>query len=327
MLGDRNSNCLNLYYDELGRITQISGEQQRPCIRLHYELAAHPRRVTQIYQHFPETAPLLLRRYRYDEAGDLNGVYDSTGHLLREFAYDENHCMTLHRQPGGEGYYYQWSWYEGPDDAAWRVTGHHTDSGEQYRLAWSPASRRLCVTDGLGRTRYHQWDAQNQVTAYRDEAGQVTTFRWSDEERLLLGMTDAQGGKWRYVYDRQGHITETHDPLGRVAQTQWHPVWHQPETEVDAAGNSWCCEYDERGNLLAVTDPLQQNTRYQYDRHGQGGADNRCARGNKYLQWNEDGQLMRHTDCSGSQTASVLRRTHAADTDDRRAEPQHALRV
>ncbi|GHM53372.1 hypothetical protein ECZU51_20420 [Escherichia coli] len=75
------------------------------------------------------------------------------------------------------------------------------------------------MTDGLGRTRYHQWDAQNQVTAYRDEAGQVTTFRWSDEERLLLGMTDAQGGKWRYVYDRQGHITETHDPLGRVAQT------------------------------------------------------------------------------------------------------------
>ncbi len=125
----------------------------------------------------------------------------------------------------------------------------------------------------------------------------------------------------------RGHITETHDPLGRVAQTQWHPVWHQPETEVDAAGNSWCCEYDERGNLLAVTDPLQQNTRYQYDRHGRG-ADNRCAGGgNKYLQWNEDGQLMRHTDCSGSQTALVLRRTHAADTDDRRAEPQHALRV
>ena len=303
MLGDRNSNCLNLYYDELGRITQISGEQQRPCIRLHYELAAHPRRVTQIYQHFPETAPLLLRRYRYDEAGDLNGVYDSTGHLLREFAYDENHCMTLHRQPGGEGYYYQWSWYEGPDDAAWRVTGHHTDSGEQYRLAWSLASRRLCVTDGLGRTRYHQWDAQNQVTAYQDEAGQVTTFRWSDEERLLLGMTDAQGGKWRYVYDRQGHITETHDPLGRVAQTQWHPVWHQPETEVDAAGNSWCCEYDERGNLLAVTDPLQQNTRYQYDRHGQVVQITDARGGNKYLQWNEDGQLMRHTDCSGSQTA------------------------
>ncbi|WP_105284753.1 RHS repeat-associated core domain-containing protein [Escherichia sp. MOD1-EC5495] len=303
MLGDRNSNCLNLYHDELGRITQISGEQQRPCIRLHYDLAAHPRRVTQIYQHFPDTAPLLLRRYSYDAAGQLTGVYDSTGHLLREFAYNANHCMTMHRQPGGEGYYYQWGWYEGPDDAAWRVTGHHTDSGEQYRLAWSLAARRLCVTDGLGRTRYHQWDAQNQVTAYRDEAGQVMTFRWSDEERLLLGMSDAQGGRWRYVYDRQGHITETHDPLGRVSQTQWHPVWHEPETEVDAGGNSWRCEYDERGNLLAVTDPLQQSTRYQYDRHGQVVQITDARGGNKYLQWNEDGQLMRHTDCSGSQTA------------------------
>ncbi|MBY7187904.1 DUF6531 domain-containing protein [Escherichia ruysiae] len=303
MLGDRNSNCLNLYHDELGRITQISGEQQRPCIRLHYDLAAHPRRVTQIYQHFPDTAPLLLRRYSYDAAGQLTGVYDSTGHLLREFAYNANHCMTMHRQPGGEGYYYQWGWYEGPDDAAWRVTGHHTDSGEQYRLAWSLAARRLCVTDGLGRTRYHQWDAQNQVTAYRDEAGQVMTFRWSDEERLLLGMSDAQGGRWRYVYDRQGHITETHDPLGRVSQTQWHPVWHEPETEVDAGGNSWRCEYDERGNLLVVTDPLQQSTRYQYDRHGQVVQITDARGGNKYLQWNEDGQLMRHTDCSGSQTA------------------------
>ncbi|MED9612620.1 DUF6531 domain-containing protein, partial [Escherichia marmotae] len=302
MLGDRNSNCLNLYYDDRGRITEIRGEQQRPCIRLYYELAAHPRRVTQIYQHFPDTAPLLLRRYNYDEAGHLNGVHDSTGHLLREFAYDENNCMTLHRQPGGEGYYYQWGWYEGPDDAGWRVTGHHTDSGARYRLDWRMAERVVCVTDGAGRTRFHQWDAQNQVTAYQDEAGQVMTFRWSDEERLLLGMTDAQGGKWRYVYDRLGHITETHDPLGRVAQTQWHPVWHEPETEVDAAGNSWRCEYDERGNLLTVTDPLQQNTRYQYDRHGQVVQITDARGGNKYLQWNEDGQLTRHTDCSGSQT-------------------------
>ncbi|MUW42054.1 MULTISPECIES: RHS repeat-associated core domain-containing protein [Shigella] len=273
MLGDRNSNCLNLYYDDRGRIVEISGEQQRPCIRLYYELAAHPRRVTQIYQHFPETALLLLRRYSYDEAGHLNGVYDSTGHLLREFAYDENHCMTLHRQPGGEGYYYQWGWYEGPDDAAWRVTGHHTDSGEQYRLAWDLAQRRLCVTDGLGRTRYHQWDAQNQVTAYQDEAGQVTTFRWSDEERLLLGMTDPQGGKWRYVYDLQGHITETHDPLGRVEQAQWHPVWHQPETEVDAAGNLLGRRAGERATAENSVVPFNRlmsyrGVHYRYDEFG-----------------------------------------------------------
>ncbi|EMC9590583.1 RHS repeat protein [Salmonella enterica] len=303
MLGDRNSNCQHLTYDNHGRLVEISGDRQRPCIRLHYELAAHPQRVTRIFRHYPEGEPELLRRYRYDEAGRLNGVVDNAGQYQREFAYDDNDCMTMHREPGGERYYYTWAWFEGPDDAAWRVTGHHTDSGEQYRLDWNLAERSLCVTDSLGRTRCHWWDAQGLVTAYRDEAGQMTTFRWSDEERLLLGMTDAQGGKWRYVYDRLGHLTETHDPLGRVEQTQWHPVWHQPETEVDAAGAAWRYEYDERGNLQAVIDPLHQRTVYGYDRHGQVVRITDARGGDKYLQWNEDGQLMRHTDCSGSQTA------------------------
>ncbi|WP_137470992.1 hypothetical protein, partial [Escherichia coli] len=66
----------------------------------------------------------------YDEAGHLNGVYDSTGHLLREFAYDENHCLTRPRQPGGEGSYYHGGWYEVPDDAAVRATGDAAAGGE-----------------------------------------------------------------------------------------------------------------------------------------------------------------------------------------------------
>lgn len=175
MLGDRNSNCQHLTYDNHGRLVEISGDRQRPCIWLHYELAAHPQRVTRIFRHYPEGEPELLRRYRYDEAGRLNGVVDNAGQYQREFAYDDNDCMTMHREPGGERYYYSWAWFEGPDDAAWRVTGHHTDSGEQYRLDWNLAERSLCVTDSLGRMRCHWWDAQGLVTAYRDEAGQMTT--------------------------------------------------------------------------------------------------------------------------------------------------------
>ncbi|EEO0898005.1 type IV secretion protein Rhs, partial [Salmonella enterica subsp. enterica serovar Enteritidis] len=66
MLGDRNSNCQHLTYDNHGRLVEISGDRQRPCIRLHYELAAHPQRVTRIFRHYPEGEPELLRRYRYD---------------------------------------------------------------------------------------------------------------------------------------------------------------------------------------------------------------------------------------------------------------------
>ncbi|MGU0171095.1 hypothetical protein ACVXG8_01230 [Escherichia coli] len=32
------------------------------------------------------------------------------------------------------------------------------------------------MTERTGGARHHQWDAQNQVTAYQDEAGQVTTL-------------------------------------------------------------------------------------------------------------------------------------------------------
>ncbi|MBA8189623.1 RHS repeat protein [Escherichia coli] len=49
--------------------------------------------------------------------------------------------------------------------------------------------------------------------------------------------------------------------------------------------------------------------------------------GNKYLQWNEDGQLMRHTDCSGSQTARFYDERTRLIRMTERAEPQHALRV
>ncbi|EOF5702114.1 RHS domain-containing protein, partial [Salmonella enterica] len=232
--------------------------------------------------------------YSYDRSGYLTGrsgqmydhdryYYDKAGNLLDN---EGQGPVMSNRLPGcGRDRYGYNEW------------------GEQYRLDWNLAERSLCVTDSLGRTRCHWWDAQGLVTAYRDEAGQMTTFRWSDEERLLLGMTDAQGGKWRYVYDRLGHLTETHDQLGRVEQTQWHPVWHQPETEVDAAGAAWRYEYDERGNLQAVIDPLHQRTVYGYDRHGQVVRITDARGGDKYLQWNEDGQLMRHTDCSGSQTA------------------------
>lgn len=170
MLGDRNSNCQHLTYDNHGRLVEISGDRQRPCIRLHYELAAHPQRVTRIFRHHPEGEPELLRRYRYDEAGRLNGVVDNAGQYQREFAYDDNDCMTMHREPGGERYYYTWAWFEGPDDAAWRVTGHHTDSGEQYRLDWNLAERSLCVTD---KVLYYHTDVNGAPEEMTDGGGNI----------------------------------------------------------------------------------------------------------------------------------------------------------
>ncbi|MGS9179512.1 hypothetical protein ACQWHJ_25930, partial [Salmonella enterica subsp. enterica serovar Infantis] len=78
-LRDRNSHCQHQTDDNHGRLLEIRGDRKRPSIRLHYELAAHPQRVTRIYRHNPEGHPELLRRNRNDEAGRLNGVVDNAG--------------------------------------------------------------------------------------------------------------------------------------------------------------------------------------------------------------------------------------------------------
>ena len=316
--GDRHHHSHTLHYDPAGRICQLIDDEKRNGLILHYEYPEHARRVSRIERRFPDNTHETLMRYRFNARGELTEVRSGQDHLLRQFAYDEHRNMTMHRLAEGEAFHYRWAWFEGPDDAAWRVTEHWTDSGEHYRLDWHLAQRRLCVSDSLGRTRAHHWNAQGQITRYEDELGHVSHFQWS-EERLLLGMTDALGGQWRYVYDRQGHLTETHDPLGRVEQTQWHEVWHTPLLEVNAAGHAWRHVYDERGNLIATSDPHQQHTLYHYDGHGLVIKITDPRGGHNHLRWNEDGQLIRHTDCSGYETAwfydgrgLLTRRTNAA---------------
>nr|WP_252399902.1 RHS repeat-associated core domain-containing protein [Escherichia coli] len=240
MLGDRNSNCLNLYYDELGRITQISGEQQRPCIRLHYELAAHPRRVTQIYQHFPETAPLLLRRYRYDEAGDLNGVYDSTGHLLREFAYDENqydrHGQVVQiTDARGGNKYLQWN----EDGQLMR----HTDcSGSQTAWFYDERTRLIRMTD-----------AQSHSTRYGyDDSGHLT--------EVIL----ADGRTVNYQSDAAGRLVKYTSPMGRI--TRWQRDGQgRVRSRTDAMGRRTAFGYDAYGRLVTLTNENGERYRFRHD--------------------------------------------------------------
>ncbi len=301
-MGDRHQHSHTLHYDQAGRLRLLTDEEQRNGLIFHYEHPEHARRVSRIERRLPDDTYETLMHYGFNKCGELTDVRNSQHDLLRQFAYDDHHNMTMHRLPEGDVCHYRWAWYEGPDDDAWRVTEHWTDSGEHYRLDWHLPERRLCVSDSLGRLRHHHWNARGQITRYQDELGHISHFQWS-EDRLLLGMTDAQDGQWRYVYDRQGHLTETHDPLGRTEQTQWHEVWHKPLLEVNAAGHTWQHLYDERGNLIATRDPHQQQTLYHYNGHGLITKITDPRGGHNHFRWNEDGQLIRHTDCSGYDTA------------------------
>ncbi len=77
----------------------------------------------------------------------------------------------------------------------------------------------------------------------------MTTFRWSDEERLLLGMTERRAANGAMCMTGRG-ISRRRRPAGAGGTDTVAPGVAPAGNEVDAAGNSWCCEYDERGNLL-----------------------------------------------------------------------------
>ena len=306
LLGDRNRNTITLHYDAHGRLTDLVGELNRPHLRLVYDPAlsathAGHRRPTHIERCHPDNTPETLVRYRYDTLGQLTEVCSPDDQLLRQFAYDAGQRMILHRLPEGEVCHYRWAQLQGPDETAWRVIEHWTGSGEHYHLHYNLPERALKVSDSLGRTRYHQWNAAGQITRYQDELNRISRFVWS-EARQLLAFTDAEGSTWRYTYDRFGHLTETHDPLGRATQTTWHTIWHEPLTETNTAGHTWRHVYDEQGNRIATADPERGITRTQYDTFGQPIKITDARGGHTSLLWNEDGQLMRHSDCSGALT-------------------------
>ncbi|QCP54368.1 type IV secretion protein Rhs [Trinickia violacea] len=304
LLGDRNRNALRLHYDDDGRIVRIMDNPQTLCVLLHYDERTHRRRVARIERRYGESLrdTVVLAQYRYDAAGDLAEVLDAAGHTLRQFAYDKGRRMVMHRLRAGLVCHYRWGHFVGPTGEEWRVTEHWTDSGDHYWLDHDPVARRLTVSDSLGRTSRHEWNAQYQVTRYEDELGQVSCFEWNDE-RQLVSMTDAQGGVWRWSYDDAGRLASSTDPLGRVTQTQWHPAWSLPLMELDAAGQPWRYVYDDRGNSVMEIDPLMQRTVIRYDAWGQPVQITDARGGNRVLQWTNDGQLARHTDCSGSQTS------------------------
>ncbi|WNW12477.1 RHS repeat-associated core domain-containing protein [Pseudomonas sp. DTU_2021_1001937_2_SI_NGA_ILE_001] len=297
LLGERNDNRIHLDYDDQGRLRRLRDNHSQVQVELGYS-ERWPGRVSHIERLYPDQEREVLCRYAYDAQGDLAEVYDANGQLRRRFAYDQGRRMIEHQRPGGLRCFYTWGWV---DNREWRVVRHWTDDGDEYHYDYDLQAGRTTVRDGLGRSSTRVWNAQHQVTEYRDHLDHTWRFDW-DDERQLIGATDPQGGQYRFDYDDAGNLTASLDPLGRRTSTLWLEHWALPLAETDAAGQTWQYRYDARGNCIRETDPLGQATRYRYDAHGQVVEIIDAADKRKQLQWNAFGQLVQHTDCSGYPT-------------------------
>lgn len=198
-----------------------------------------------------------LRRYSYDEHGNLTGVVNASGLPLR-FSYDS------------EG----------------RLTGWEDRNGQFYRYAYNEHGQ--CVSgEGPGGALSGTFAYEPAVTRWTDASGATITYEFTESGRLAA-VTDSLGHTTRQEYDVRGNVTTEIDPLGRVtryAHDQYgsitaiaRPDGGQSTVEYDSRclptvltspdGSTWRQEFDERGNRTSVTDPDGSVTRFGYDEDG-----------------------------------------------------------
>ena len=200
-----------------------------------------------------------LREFRYDMAGRLAEVIDSSGQPHR-FEYDGEDRITAWIDRVGYRYSYTY-------DEQGRVVATGGEDGTLAgRIDYDPAERVTRFTTALGETTSYRMDEYGHVIEVVDPIGRVTRTE-SDRYGRVLSRTDALGGAVRVQRDERGDATQVERQDGSALAARYN-TFRQPVELVDADGSRWSYEYDERGNLLAVTDPLGGVTRYEHNERG-----------------------------------------------------------
>jgi RHS repeat-associated protein len=200
-----------------------------------------------------------LVRFRYDDAGDLVEVINSSGLPLR-YEYDADGRIVRWVDRNHTEYHYTY----GPDGRCVATGG--TGDFLAGRLDYDHETRTTTVVDSLGHVTRYRFNELMQVESVTDPLGHETRYTWDRYDRKL-SETDPLGRTTRYGYDEAGNLVEVVRPDGSRATATYNAL-HQPVEVVDFDGAVWRRDYDERGNLVSVTDPTGATTRYRHDGSG-----------------------------------------------------------
>ena len=200
---------------------------------------------------------VTLAGYRYDPAGNLAGIVNSSGQVLR-LSYDEEGRLTGWQDRNGIAYRYAY------DEQGRCAAATGPDGAMSGRFAYG--DRITWWTDEAGAVTIYQLDASWRVTAVTDPLGHVTHL-WYDEHGRMSARADPLGRLTRYAYDEHGNLTCITRPDGSQVRARYDAADLPVELE-GPDGVSWRQEYDARGNLVRQIAPDQSVTSYGYDQRG-----------------------------------------------------------
>nr|WP_269781714.1 DUF6531 domain-containing protein [Nocardia bovistercoris] len=242
---------------------------------------------------------IALRRFEYDDSGNLSGVVNSS-ELPRRFDYDDAGRITAWIDRNGYSYHYTFDsegrcvsgdgpngdlsgvfTYE-PGRTCWTNT-----NGDVTSFAITESARIAAITDPIGKTARTEYDERGRVTVRVDPLGMVTRHTYDDRGNLV-SITDPDGGEsrvepddaclparitgpegsvWLRSFDRNGNLTELTAPDGSVVRYDYDSRGHLARiTGADGAVTTMEC--DSAGMPVKVTEPSGETIRYERDQLG-----------------------------------------------------------
>ncbi|CDH05423.1 Similar to Rhs-family protein [Xenorhabdus bovienii str. oregonense] len=296
---DNVGNEQRFHYNDQHQMVNITGNGG---LNLHCDYAAIDiesnavSRLTSVWRELYDGERIRLCHYQYDENARLTGVNHRSDHFQRQFGWTEHGIMAWHQDKRGLRCDYEW---EQTEDGLWRVINQKTSEGAGYRLDYDDKNQTRTAHWYDGSHTIWKLNEEHQIIHCTDRNGTEHHILW-DEFGLPNGYKDAEGHTRQGEWDKLGRLLSMTD--GNGDKTQWQ---YQNDTDRLAFifwpdGAEMSLDYDEFGRLVGETSPLKQITRYHY--HLNTLRPYQCfdaKGGESRFMWNGQGQLIRHTDCSG----------------------------
>ena len=207
----------------------------------------------------PTGAALPLIRYRYDDAGNLAQIINSSRRPQR-LSYDGEGRLTGWQDRNGFSYRY------GYDVQGRCVRGEGPDGALSGTLSYNRDRMVTTHTDAAGAVSVYRLTERYQVAAATDPLGQLTRSEY-DAFGRLVSRTDPLGRTTAWSYDHAGNLTAITRPDGSRATASYDDAG-LPLLVTEPGGAAWRQDYDAAGNLLRRTAPDGAVTRYAYDARG-----------------------------------------------------------